>query len=255
MSAAVESVSAKDESKEPPANTIANPLTYAIPAPAQHEHGDADISDIESDLEPDQLVPTYLKIKSKLFEIDPHIVDLKPRRQPKAAKARSLKKPQDTAQSPSVRKLLSQLQQLESDALFDQDEAETKWPVIRNQIAQAKALQRRDHVPTSTLGGQSTPTILVATSPQDSDVDAPLKSSDGQSDGDDSSLLGDMFSALPENDASVGTINQNASSENILLRDFGKTTGLAPRKLLEEAVHARYVTPYRFPLGLQLTRC
>jgi ATP-dependent RNA helicase DHX29 len=191
----------------------------AIPTPAESDQSDATVSDLDSDLEPNQLVPTYLKIKGKLFEIDPESVDVKPKKTPKGGKGRN-SKPLLTVQSPAVRKLRSQLQQLESDALFDVETAEAQWPAQRNILAQNKAAQRRDQ--------------LTVT---DSDVPEASPALDE----DDADLLGDMFSAIPEGVVPSNNVNEKAP-DNIILRDFGKQSGLVPRKLLEEVIRSRFVT-------------
>jgi len=51
--------------------------------------------------------------------------------------------------------------------------------------------------------------------------------------------MANMFSAIPERAATSDTMNNNTPVETISLRDFGKQSGLAPRKILEEAVRAR----------------
>lgn len=210
--------------------------TPGTSTPAESEISDIAVSDLDSDLEEDQLVPTYLKIRGRLFEIDPDIVESKSRKQLKVPKSRSVK-----SHPPAVRKLLSQLHQLESDALFDRDNAEAQWPAKRSQIAQTKAASRL----------QAQTTVQPEEKPKQSNVQAvPLKideedatlEDDDTLFGDDSSgLLADMFSAIPDQVTSSDVTNGDATSETIVLRDFGKQSGLAPRRLLEEAVRARSV--------------
>ncbi|KAH7118938.1 hypothetical protein B0J11DRAFT_81043 [Dendryphion nanum] len=108
---------------------------------------DVAISDLDSDLEEDQLIETYLKIKERLFLIDPDVVDSKSKKLQKGSKSRNFKPPQPT-HTAATRKLLSQLGQLESDVLFDQDEAEARWPDRRNLVAQARAAAKKDDAPT-----------------------------------------------------------------------------------------------------------
>jgi len=136
-----------------------------------------------------------------------------------------------------VRKLLSQLQQLESDVLFDQDRADAQWPAMRSQIAQEKAaarqraqmaIQQVDESKQKNLGtnhlevSKEEPTLEGESFPED-----------------EYGFMADMFSAIPERAATSDTMNNNTPVETISLRDFGKQSGLAPRKILEEAVRAR----------------
>lgn len=52
-------------------------------------------------------------------------------------------------------------------------------------------------------------------------------------------MLGDMFSAIPDEPTASETPSENLESGNITLRDFGKHSGLAPRRCLEEAIRSR----------------
>jgi ATP-dependent RNA helicase DHX29 len=196
--------------------------------PAESDHSDVTVSDLESDMEPDQLVPTYLKIKGRLFELDPDALDSKSRKPQKSRKS----------QSSAVRKLVSQLNQLASDALFDQEDAEAQWPAKRNQIAQAKAAERKsgDGDP-SLRSEQHDPAAELSNPPADQKPRESLETTDRSAD-DDGDLLGDMFSAVPDQ-GPTNASNSSASDQNITLRDFGKQSGLTPRRLLEEVVRTR----------------
>ena len=153
-------------------------------APVEKEANDIDVSDLDSDLEPDQLIPAYLKIKGKLFEIDPDSVEVKTTKQSKGSKARNGQGPKSTPTA-ATRKLLCQLSQLESDALFDRYEAESQWPAKRSQIAQAKAAAKRDQVQ------EEIPSPLH---PQQVDLEQSPPTEAQESEGEEPNLLGDMFS-------------------------------------------------------------
>jgi ATP-dependent RNA helicase DHX29 len=185
-------------------------------------------------------VPTYLKIKGKLYEIDPQLVESHTRKPPKGAKSKKLAPV--PKQTPAVRKLLSQLQQLTSDALFDEDEAEAQWPAKRNQIAQCQAERRQqkearssDPEPKQEDRNVDSP-ILTEAKP--TPVAAP-QGIDGEDEDEDTDFLGDMFSAIPDQTPTPGDTPNAASTENVVLRDFGKMSGVTPRKVLEEAVRSR----------------
>lgn len=144
-------------------------------------------------------------------------------------------------QSPKVRKLLSQLQQLQSDALFDDREAEARWPAKRNEIAQKQAARRQQGT-ARTESPDHDEQQQVATPP----ISAPkedLQITTNGSDADDimaeADMLGDMFSAIPDEPAAIDAPSENTESGNITLRDFGKQSGVTPRRCLEEAVRSR----------------
>jgi ATP-dependent RNA helicase DHX29 len=196
-----------------------------------------EVSDLDSDLELDELVPAYLRIKGKLYKLDPGLVETTTRKQPKGAKAKKASTAQ-TQQSPAVRKLLSQLQQLASDALFDEREAEAQWPAKRNQIAQEQATQRQeqDHQHTNS-DQEGAPTAQVpVVKPKPDSLQPAVESDEAEEEFD---ILGGMFSAVPNEPEPRQAESEDAGSENVILRDFGKSSGLTPRRLLEEAVRSR----------------
>jgi ATP-dependent RNA helicase DHX29 len=196
------------------------------------------VSDLDSDLEPDQLIPTYIKIKGKLFEIDPDAVDAKPRKQPKGTKGRQATQA-NAVQSPAVRKLLSQIQQLASDALFDVVEAEAQWPVKRNEIAQMKAAQRLEQSTAPSAPEHQNGTVSELVSKKEAEPRT-MEADDASVEDDDAALFGGMFSAVPDDPSPPDAAN-GATSDNITLRDFGKQSGVSPRRVLEETVRARFV--------------
>ena len=60
---------------------------------------------------------------------------------------------------------------------------------------------------------------------------------DGEEDAD---LLGGMF-AVPDATSAPEATSNGTDSDNIALRDFGKMSGVSPRKVLEEAMRSRLV--------------
>jgi ATP-dependent RNA helicase DHX29 len=204
-------------------------LAHASPAQLQ----DVAVSDLESDLEPDELVPMYLKIKSKLFEVDPDVLETKLR---KATKGR-IPKEAGSENAPTVRKLLSQLQRLESDPFFDRDQAETQWPSKRNELAQAKAATK---IPTGLGSLSQAARVEFPTVANDSLSAHQYDSPDAHSEDEETDLLGEMFAAVPDPSPTAST-SRDAASEKTTLRDFGKQSGLSPRRLLEEAIRGRLV--------------
>jgi ATP-dependent RNA helicase DHX29 len=210
--------------------------------PDEHE---IHVSDIDSDLEIDELVPAYLRIKGRLYGIDPQLAEPVARKQPKGAKAKkALSSPMAT--NSAVRKLLSQLHQITSDALFDERDAEAQWPAKRNQIAldQAAKRQRPEAQPTQRQQpdeNASEPSYSITLKSSSIPDAAEHLGSEDEVD-----LLGDMFSAIPDQIIPTRTEAKDAVPNNVMLRDFGKSTGLTPRRLLEEAVRSRSVNIFSF---------
>ena len=224
---AVKSVSANIPSKAP---------TPDLPTPAESDHSDINVSDIDSDIDLDELVPTYLKIKGKLYEIDPELVEVNPRK--KSGKGKKAA-PAKTVQSPKVRKLLSQLQQLEADALFDDREAEAQWPAKRNEIAQIQAAKRQ--LEPVQARGPETPKddATPAIAPLKEEIKPAVNGGDADDIMAEADMLGDMFSAIPDEPVPSDAPAEATETGNITLRDFGKQGGVTPRRCLEEAVRSR----------------
>ncbi|KAL0254872.1 hypothetical protein SLS55_009396 [Diplodia seriata] len=92
------------------------------PAPSEE---DFEVSDLDSDMEPDQLLETYINAKSRLFQVNPDLVTTAGSRSKSTKKSRGV---QTLASLPrGALKLQSKIQQIESDALFDQRDADEKW--------------------------------------------------------------------------------------------------------------------------------
>ncbi|KAF2478195.1 P-loop containing nucleoside triphosphate hydrolase protein [Lindgomyces ingoldianus] len=229
---------ARDSDHETSTNPTSNLATPSILTPAESDHSDVSVSDLDSDIEPDQLVPTYLKIKGKLFEIDPDHLEYRSRKQAKASKGKKLP-PSKKFNPTAVQKLESQLKQLESDGLFDQYDADVQWPALRNRIAQNNANDKRPQLPESAQPSQSDNGSSTALVPTDSQVEDPESDPHGLFLDEESSLLGDMFTAIPDDASKAGAESRSSPSSTTMLKDFGKQSGMAPRKLLEETVRAR----------------
>ncbi|KAL5118493.1 hypothetical protein ACEQ8H_003669 [Pleosporales sp. CAS-2024a] len=222
--------SAKSDSATPQSLTSANHVSAEV---------DMVVSDLESDMELDHLIPTYLKLKAKLYEIDPTLIETTGK-QKKGAKGKKNHLAQ-IPQSPAVRKLLSQLQRIAADPLFDEYKAELQWPARRNQIAQQNAIKRQNQPEPSANSNNERENVASehnqAVGPEDVvSTDATNHSSDTEEDVD---LLGGIFSAVPDCKEAASSQDPNSVSENITLRDFGKSSGLTPRRLLEETIRSR----------------
>lgn len=58
----------------------------------------------------------------------------------------------------------------------------------------------------------------------------------------DMDLLGGMFSAVPDSSPALENASNGTEPTNMVIRDFGKASGMSPRKLLEEVVRSRYAS-------------
>ncbi|KAI9811170.1 MAG: hypothetical protein M1827_005621 [Pycnora praestabilis] len=215
------------------------------------EHDDLPDSNPESDLEPEELLSGYLEIKSRLYEIRPELV---PNISSKSRKAKSAKSavPFDHAKTaPKVVKLQRKLKKIESDMLFDQYSADQKWFDMRNNLAQMDAARRKllldepAQSPPNDLDveGSNNQSVSAAVSQAATEAGAALPAA-SDDDEDDEITLGEIFASLPQEDTDPATgatnmVIKSPDGENIKIRDFGKWTGMSPRRVLEEACRAR----------------
>ncbi|KAI9762546.1 MAG: hypothetical protein M4579_000349 [Chaenotheca gracillima] len=209
------------------------------------------LSEMDSDLEPGELLSNYLSTKSSLYLLEPGTIATS------VAKKKSNKGGQkrSTPKLPKAKALQRRLQKIESDILFDQDEADRAWPQrkIDLDIEQAHLKKARSVEKDSTVPGD--PQGLADRERQDNeDIAAPeiFMKAEAQakedletpelSEGDE--MLGGLFPDNP--DSSPVSTNQpvdastpNSQGVEMTIRDFGKWTGISPRRVLEEACRSR----------------
>ena len=183
--------------------------------------------DTDSSLDPDTLVPKFVELQTRLYEIQPDFFD-----RPKKGN-----KPKAEVQSgdPRIARIQRKIGSIENDVLFERYEAESQWreklDVLRNEASFMRRESRRDGSPTEQAGSQERPTEVEADQGR-----ASLVEDEEQAD-----LFGDMFDR-EEPTSEVGVITEELNAATMTHRDFGKWTGLSPRRILEETCKSRYVT-------------
>lgn len=189
----------------------------------------------DSDIEPDELVAKYLDSKAKLLEYE--------RGHGHAENSPTIQHDEELA----VAKLEAKIRKIESDVLFDRYEAEQQWKIQRvdleRQLAAAKQ-ERQDQAvdkPTTEEEPASEKTDDGDVNNEAERIAAEILAEVNDDDEDD---IGGLFASLPQNevDASTGesrTVVNSSDGSQIVIRDFGKTTGISPRRALEEACRSR----------------
>ncbi|KAF2671034.1 ATP-dependent RNA helicase A [Microthyrium microscopicum] len=199
-----------------------------------------EVSDLDSDAEPEDLISTYLSTKSRLFTIHP---DLAANAFEK--KSRKALTPSITSNSPSVRKMQDKLKRIEGDALFDDQIAKQRWNIerlrmTRENVNPIKRSSRSESVVSS--GDESaSPSKSRSPSKRSPTRRSPSKSAGRtpeETDESEGELPMDMFTE-PGAQGDDETAVNAAGNEAITLREFGKITGVSPRRLLEDACRAR----------------
>lgn len=208
------------------------------PQESQTPNEDGSLSsagDSDSDAEPEHLVTRYLELQSRLYEVCPELTEIDARRQRRGRSKRPIINGHlDSAAKRRAEHLMAKIQKIKSDLLFDEDKADSRWAEIRIDLAQEAAERKRLGIGHDGEQQKSTPNVP-------SGVNL-AESNHGDDDAED--ILGGFFTSLPDTatDPDTGlSIMSVASQEgsDIEVRDFGKWTGLSPRRVLEEACKAR----------------
>lgn len=202
------------------------------------------VIEYESDIEPEDLLPVYLRTKAEIFHLLPATVKSSSVGR-RSARDKHVKS-SDADTSPVITKLQRKLKRIEGDILFDQYVADQRWEqerIILEREAAAKRIARPTVAAEDKQGN-------VAQSDDDSAEDeisrqaAEMAAEILEEGSDDDAAIADLFASLPitEVDAVTGkscTVMKGADGIKVSIRDFGKTTGMSPKRVLEEACRAR----------------
>lgn len=186
-----------------------------------------DISDLDSEIEPDQMVERFLSLKQRLSEHDPTILDRKPGK----LKSQSKFGAASAQLNPRIKKIEAQLSALMADILFDQQQADMSWEAKRIDLLQ-EAITRK------TLGVESrhsknehelSSSKVLIPSPKGTDLEEEPEG-----------FLGDFLATLPDANSNIAaTESDSKDTSSVEIRDFGKSSGVPPRRILEEICKAR----------------
>lgn len=191
----------------------------------------------DSDIEPDELVPKYLDTKARLLEFE--------RGYHRSDKSQTV----DTDEELAVAKLEAKIRKIEADVLFDKYEAEQLWKAqkinLEKQLAAAKKeaeVQAETQTEVASTPDEPTPekTDEDEINDEANRIAAEILAEANEDDDD----IGGLFTSLPQNevDDSTGesrTVVNSTDGSKIVIRDFGKWTGVSPRRALEEACRSR----------------
>ncbi|KAA8652325.1 hypothetical protein EYZ11_010692 [Aspergillus tanneri] len=182
--------------------------------------------DSDSSLDPDTLLPKFLELQTKLYGLRPELFD-KPKRAKKAGRQAS----GSSTENPQVIKLQRKIAGIENDVLFDCAEAEYRWKEKLDDLRKEAAFVRQSTLDEKLSAGpgenkEQSENKEEETSPPSDDV------------GEATGLLGDMFQD-EEPILETEVITEELNKVTIQLRDFGKWSGLNPRRVLEETCKAR----------------
>lgn len=216
-----------------------SPLSKGHPSPQPQPDEDSTLSsasDSDSDAEPEHLVTNYLSLLLRLHKISPELTENDTRRQRRGrGKHPIIGSNTDSSTIRRIERLRAKIHKIKSDLLFDEDKANSRWADIRMDLAQEAAERKRLDIrndgerPKATLPLRSNNNLAGSNDEDDDDTDG---------------MLSGFFSGLPDTstDPATGlsiTSTVNQEGNNVEIRDFGKWTGMSPRRVLEEACKAR----------------
>lgn len=213
---------------------------------------DIQISDVDSDMDPDEMVSTYLRTKARLFDRNPDLIS-EPIVKGNKKKKQQVKPAAPTAKAtPGEAKLQQRLKKIESDALFDQYTADVKWLEQRNELLQERTERRRLRLDAQSAPAENREETAPSTSPQEAppvennasddimaEAEAEAQKLLAEMGGDDDAfggMFGESTETVGDNSQPDGTVPGGIA---VAVRNFGKITGIAPRRTFEEACRSR----------------
>ena len=192
-----------------------------------HIEGAEQSSESDSDTDPEALTSKFLAFKKRLYDLRPELADSLQKKPPKRANQTANRSDSD----PRIAKLQRKIADIESDILFDRDEAEFQW--VETQKLQAKEAAERKtlHLGDPILQENRLRRVPpLATGSVDADTDGADLELD---------MLADLFSSADTGLCATKSQATNLDEKVVTVRDFGKLSGLKPRRVLEDACKAR----------------
>ncbi|KAJ9156652.1 ATP-dependent RNA helicase DHX29 [Pleurostoma richardsiae] len=202
------------------------------------------------DFEPDELIPAYLETKTRLFELQRPLQD--PLRKKGQTPDAQLDAPStgagDSPQDVEIAKLLGKLERIQKDVLFDKGLAEMQWQPKRIGLERDYAAAKKERADAERIDERPQDHEEQVSDAEDDDVakEAERIAAEilAQDTDEEDQALADLFSSLPTNeiDAVTGksnTVVSGADGVQVVVRDFGKWTGVSPMRALEEACRSR----------------
>lgn len=192
------------------------------------------VATCDSDIEPDELIPEYVATKAKLLALS---------RNPTA---------DSDDNAIMVAKHEGKIHMIENDVLFDRPTAEIQWRakkiVMEQQLAATRKQMEADNEAIVPME------FLNLDVPRKDDVydEADRIAAEILAQNEELDDLGGLFDSLPQNevDPITGksqTVINAANGSRLILKDFGKWTGIGPRRILEEACRSRYIDHRQLP--------
>lgn len=183
-------------------------------------------------------MPEYLSTKRRLLELERDLI--------------ATDASQDFDKDMAMAKAEAKLKRIADDVLFDKFVGEQEWrkqrAAVERDIAAAKKEQgaKTEEPPKSDMKEpqEQEPSSDDEINDEARRIAAEILAEGGSEDNEDD--LGGLFDSLPQNevDEATGkaqTVVTSSDGQKVIIRDFGKWTGVSPRRVLEEACRSRFV--------------
>ncbi|KAK2857300.1 hypothetical protein FQN49_004837 [Arthroderma sp. PD_2] len=172
--------------------------------------------------DPEMLVPEFLTLRSRLYELDPSIFN---KTHSKKGSRQAPRQTQDSSLDPTITKLKRKLARIEQDVLFDLHEAEERWVERLDELRRTAGENLR-----KAFDSQAASPGLLGAEPDENLPPDPVEPDE------DEALFGAMFASELDTGNHTLPVTGNTTTK---VRDFGKSVGINPRKALEDACRAR----------------
>ncbi|KAK2750718.1 hypothetical protein FQN57_002791 [Myotisia sp. PD_48] len=218
----------KNLDAKPPETTTASSERI----PSRHpSSSDSESDDMLSD--PESLVPQYVALMTRLYELDPTI--FRPGKNKKGSQQITAGK-KDPQIDSKIARVKSKLARLEQDILLDRDEADAIWAETLTHLRQGEVPWAKQKPVDSDAPLPVVPTVSITEAqPKDPITES---SDDVLETQEDAAMFGELFiepgSIVEDNTSASGSTNTVTT-----LRDFGKFVGINPGKVLEELCRTR----------------
>ncbi|ATZ48829.1 hypothetical protein BCIN_04g00520 [Botrytis cinerea B05.10] len=199
------------------------------------------IVDYDSDIDPEDLLPVYLKTKEKMFILQnsKSTTDTRSNGKRGAPKLQNNGSPVDVESARLARKL----KKIEDDVLFDKYPAELQWNEQRIKLERDAATLRASEL-AADKEVQESDTSVDSDDEISREAAAIGRAMLEENGSDDDAALADLFASLPVNEVDPltgksSTVVNGKDGTKVTVRDFGKWSGVNPTRVLEEACRAR----------------
>ncbi len=198
----------------------------------------------DDDVEPDKLVEKYISLQTRLYKLQPDLVQRGNKKPPNIKSTTKGDHGSNATSRLEATRVLGKMNVIDSDILFDRDEANRRWALVQNDLTKEAAERKKFQLDNEARSAD----LPNAYGSLESGPHAGTVSTSALSEEDPMDMVGGLFSTIPESATDAETRATNITSivpehTSIVLRDFGKWTGLSPRRILEEACKARYGVP------------